>query len=126
MSFLRNWNILTLNLSRAKDIFCMILLVSPICACPVHKISLATAERCEWISGFRLWSHFLTLYFNILLISASLNKNKEGVGENNDVQPTILSNLTSALRTYVLHIDLHNIKMLSTMVIFHTFSCYYS
>ena len=35
-------------------------------------------------------------WFNILLISASLNKNKEALVENNDVEPTMLSNLTPA------------------------------
>ena len=35
-------------------------------------------------------------WFNILLISASLNKNKEVVGNNNDFEP-MLTNLTPAL-----------------------------
>ena len=36
-------------------------------------------------------------WFNILVISASLNKNKEVAGENNDVEPTMLSNLIPTL-----------------------------
>ena len=68
----------------------------------MRKVSLVTVERCEWT---------LTLYFNQWLISASLNKNNKGVGENNDVEPTILSNFISALRIYVLHIDLHNVNL---------------
>ena len=34
-------------------------------------------------------------WFNILFISASLKKNKEVMGENSDVEPTMLSNLTT-------------------------------
>ena len=33
-------------------------------------------------------------WFNILLISTSLNNNKEVVGKKNDTEPTMLSNLT--------------------------------
>ena len=36
-------------------------------------------------------------WFNILLISASLNKSKEVMGENNDVEPTMLKILTPAI-----------------------------
>ena len=34
--------------------------------------------------------------FNILSVSASLNNNKEVVGESDDTDPTMLCNLTSA------------------------------
>ena len=34
-----------------KIFFRPILFVSPLCACPMCKISLATSEKCEWKSG---------------------------------------------------------------------------
>ena len=40
-------------------------------------------------------------WYNILFISALLNKNKEVIDENNNVKPIILSNLTPALRSLV-------------------------
>ena len=35
-----------------KIFFRPILFVSPLCPCPMRKISLATSEKCEWKSGF--------------------------------------------------------------------------
>ena len=42
------------------------------------------------ITAFRFVAVRLeSILFNIRLISASLNKNKEVLGENNDVEPTV-------------------------------------
>ena len=35
-----------------KIFFRPVLFVSPLCACPMRKISLATSEKREWKSGF--------------------------------------------------------------------------
>ena len=45
-------------------------------------------------AGVKLLNIFC--WFKKLTNSASLNKNKEVVGENNDVEPTMLANLTPA------------------------------
>ena len=66
--FRRNWNIWTSNANRAKDIFRPVLFFSPICACPMRKISLATSEKREWKSGFIRSGYFKIC--GILVISA--------------------------------------------------------
>ena len=47
----RSWDIWTSNANRAKDIFSSCLFVSPLCACPMRKISLTTSEKREWKPG---------------------------------------------------------------------------
>ena len=44
----------------------------------------------------RLQSNCTILLFNIFSVSGSLNKSKEVMGENSDVEPTMLSNLTQS------------------------------
>ena len=54
--FWRSWNtVFELQMwTERKIFFHPILLVSPICACSMRKILLATGERCEWKSGLKL------------------------------------------------------------------------
>ena len=43
--------------TKRKIFFRPILFVSPLCACPMRKISLTPSEKREWKSGFTLQLH---------------------------------------------------------------------
>ena len=40
--------------TQRKIVFRPVLFISPLCACPMRKISLATSEKREWKSGFAM------------------------------------------------------------------------
>ena len=54
---------LNFKCEQSEDIFSFYLFVSPLCACPMRKTSLATGEMCEWKSGFSVAFFSFVLFF---------------------------------------------------------------
>ena len=57
-----------------KIFFRPVLFVSPLCACPMGKLSLATSEKREWKSGLKLWP-FCEIFF--ILVKFPRNSEKK-------------------------------------------------